>query len=484
MRFYEENSDWEAFADFQPTQVYKQHAIWFRTPKYKNLDITEPVKVFIQLRRPSDGATSEALPFEFLPIDSGRRPYWTYKGKVYRRQQYGFFNTLLVNEAKLLANQHLGSLLEEKNTAKISSPIKHPLSVPTRSIDCSSEPNNEKTDTLNVKYPDKESYIKMDDNIKMEKSFNQIIHQVDELDEIYCENQAQMLRKLLNDAEEPTNIPRDEVFDDTKTYSSLQLAFKNPVDINTKTYEDVLTGSVNTLESRNGMNGNKRENETERPPLPPKRTKKIETYIGGSISSINQSGKPGKTLQRSDSNIGILPDTRSSSVTLDRPQSQVELPPLKHLPATPNSSTLPNPKKRSFFSKLFGRKSKTANNSRETSVTPSTNKQIYSSTKSLLVGNSLTKSTGNMSTISSNSIRIPLKDDTSTRPTVNPKMSTGNIVTGTINDNHYIRNDDFDMNLDVTEAEHYALYTTVAPYATQSEFDEMSFYYAPVEGGK
>nr|XP_023013890.1 embryonic polarity protein dorsal-like isoform X2 [Leptinotarsa decemlineata] len=67
IRFYEETSDWEAFADFQPSQVHKQHAIWFKTPRYKTLDVTEPVKVFIQLRRPSDGATSESLPFEMWP---------------------------------------------------------------------------------------------------------------------------------------------------------------------------------------------------------------------------------------------------------------------------------------------------------------------------------------------------------------------------------------------------------------------------------
>ncbi|XP_018572643.1 embryonic polarity protein dorsal-like isoform X2 [Anoplophora glabripennis] len=70
VRFYEEKGDWEAFADFQPSQVHKQHAIWFRTPRYKTLEVTEPVKVFIQLRRPSDGATSEPLPFELLPLDS------------------------------------------------------------------------------------------------------------------------------------------------------------------------------------------------------------------------------------------------------------------------------------------------------------------------------------------------------------------------------------------------------------------------------
>lgn len=38
--------------------------------------------------------------------------------------------------------------------------------------------------------------------------------------------------------------------------------------------------------------------------------------------------------------------------------------------------------------------------------------------------------------------------------------------------------------VDLTEAEHYALYTSLAPRATASEFDEMSFYYSPIERPK
>lgn len=41
-----------------------------------------------------------------------------------------------------------------------------------------------------------------------------------------------------------------------------------------------------------------------------------------------------------------------------------------------------------------------------------------------------------------------------------------------------------DPSVDLTEAEHYALYTSVAPHATESEFDEASAYYAPVEAGE
>lgn len=41
-----------------------------------------------------------------------------------------------------------------------------------------------------------------------------------------------------------------------------------------------------------------------------------------------------------------------------------------------------------------------------------------------------------------------------------------------------------DPNVDLTEAEHYALYTSLAPHATESEFDEASCYYQPVECGQ
>lgn len=73
VRLYEERDGkvvWEGFGDFTPTQVHKQVAIAFRTPKYKNLEVEYPVQVLIQLRRPSDGATSDSLPFQLTPLDS------------------------------------------------------------------------------------------------------------------------------------------------------------------------------------------------------------------------------------------------------------------------------------------------------------------------------------------------------------------------------------------------------------------------------
>jgi Rel/ankyrin family protein len=70
VRFYQELNGqlvWEAFADLQPSDVHKQVAICFRTPRYFNEGITQPVSVQLQLRRPSDGCLSEARGFQLLP---------------------------------------------------------------------------------------------------------------------------------------------------------------------------------------------------------------------------------------------------------------------------------------------------------------------------------------------------------------------------------------------------------------------------------
>lgn len=49
VRFYDERSGWEGFGDFQHSNVHKQVAISFRTPKFQTLDIEQPVKVKLDL---------------------------------------------------------------------------------------------------------------------------------------------------------------------------------------------------------------------------------------------------------------------------------------------------------------------------------------------------------------------------------------------------------------------------------------------------
>ncbi|KAM5194119.1 nuclear factor NF-kappa-B p105 subunit [Mantella aurantiaca] len=70
IRFYEEDENgytWEGFGDFSPTDVHRQFAIVFKTPKYRDLSIMKTVSVFVQLRRKSDFETSEPKPFLYYP---------------------------------------------------------------------------------------------------------------------------------------------------------------------------------------------------------------------------------------------------------------------------------------------------------------------------------------------------------------------------------------------------------------------------------
>ncbi|KAM6361415.1 nuclear factor NF-kappa-B p105 subunit isoform 6-T8 [Alca torda] len=74
IRFYEEDENggmWEGFGDFSPTDVHRQFAIVFKTPKYRDVNITKPASVFVQLRRKSDLETSEPKPFLYYPEIKG-----------------------------------------------------------------------------------------------------------------------------------------------------------------------------------------------------------------------------------------------------------------------------------------------------------------------------------------------------------------------------------------------------------------------------
>ena len=93
---------WHGFGDFQPANVHKQYAITFRTPSYKTLQVDAPVTVFIQLRRPSDGAASEALPFQYLPIDSGRPAFWSLRKALSKKGNYSMFSSILASNTALL----------------------------------------------------------------------------------------------------------------------------------------------------------------------------------------------------------------------------------------------------------------------------------------------------------------------------------------------------------------------------------------------
>ncbi len=74
MRFYEQTQDgvaWEGRGEFGQNDVHRQFAIVFKTPPYRNTQITQAVTVYMQLRRISDGQTSEPMAFQYTPENPG-----------------------------------------------------------------------------------------------------------------------------------------------------------------------------------------------------------------------------------------------------------------------------------------------------------------------------------------------------------------------------------------------------------------------------
>merc|ERR1712223_1938093 len=96
VRFYQEIDGqliWEGFGEFQPSDVHKQYGICFRTPRYVNLETEVNTSVYIQLRRPSDGAVSDPRPFELTPI----APRWAAKRM---KTNYALFHSILNTDHK------------------------------------------------------------------------------------------------------------------------------------------------------------------------------------------------------------------------------------------------------------------------------------------------------------------------------------------------------------------------------------------------
>ena len=74
VRFFEQTPDgvllWESLGEFGLDDVHKHYAISLRVPSYKTLDISAPASCWIELRRPSDGQSSERRPFQYTPQEA------------------------------------------------------------------------------------------------------------------------------------------------------------------------------------------------------------------------------------------------------------------------------------------------------------------------------------------------------------------------------------------------------------------------------
>lgn len=63
--------DWEGKAEFAQTDVHRQIAIVFKSPPFREQNISEEVEVNVCLRRISDRMDSEPVKFTYVPDNAG-----------------------------------------------------------------------------------------------------------------------------------------------------------------------------------------------------------------------------------------------------------------------------------------------------------------------------------------------------------------------------------------------------------------------------
>nr|XP_012232007.1 PREDICTED: embryonic polarity protein dorsal [Linepithema humile]XP_012232008.1 PREDICTED: embryonic polarity protein dorsal [Linepithema humile] len=530
VRFFEERDGqlvWEGFGEFQPTHVHKQTAIAFKTPSYRPQQVEDVVQVYIQLQRPSDNATSEPLPFQMLPLGTGRPAFWSLRKAFARKKaDYNTFSKIFSTESALLTNvapkfprnidefnnnefdakrssnkisalRALNDLYNVKNHADLcNGDLKATINsaqnvdsiarnailnyenneatiIPERNAGDNKEidklyilgSNNVQNNTFAGDYKDGTvgaarsnaqngstsapknnsrnrsdwfdyseigKWVQKGQECLKEKSGeeiknNEFLSQVAELDQIYADTHNKLIQSATETGANPQMMDVDVC--DNQTYTSLQMAMKNPIELfdiaDDRKYEDVAVPKQDAeMPAASPTLASKRdvtrEAEERLPPLPPKRIRKMPS-------------------------MPLLPRPISAQTLADAP---VEAP-NKNLPSLPG--TLPKHAKQGLFSKLFAKKSKKDGKC----SSPDLN-----SDSSL---NNLLKSAAQDAA----ELQLPRSSMTSVTSVKSLKLD-----------------DDEMYGADLTEAEHYALYTTMAPHATASEFDEMSFYYSLVEGGK
>lgn len=427
----------------------------------------------MQLQRLSDGAKSNTFNFEYFPEAQGtaRKPLPD-----------------LADLAAMLAQTHTHTTHTRPDTNNNNTRKPDKDALVSSTSDCVSV--SDSTPLPNGSDPD----TPMPDS--NEKSLDDLLDQVAELDEIYTEN-----RTRLENITSLNNDPDDlEDFDDAGTYTSLQLAFKNPISIiepESLPYEDVQVQPVHYRGPIIEFAPLKRDTDDDKaPPLPPKRVRKVSKTdtFKSSQTSVDSILKPGKQI----------PVTRNPEVLR---RDRTELSVARSEPA------LPPVKKRSFFSRLFRRKEK--------SPAPSVKSEGRKERKSKPVGRSVSSVSGQRpSKFKSSVSHTSLKDNASgaglsyadsithislhgdgeednlksasqtslRRPAslapLPPTDGSTILVAESVLALDASAFKKLQDDLDLTDAEHYALYMAVAPHATVSEFDETSCYYSPVDGSK
>ncbi|KPJ06840.1 Embryonic polarity protein dorsal [Papilio machaon] len=472
--FEKENEEvvWEAAAT--NVHVHKQAAIAFDIPPYRDPAPRDNVKVYLQLKRVTDNARSNAVNFEYIaPPGTARKPL----------PDLAPYAALLRHKSDTNNNRpppppplaHDTHALHHTDTTDNTDTDLDPVSSTSGDVDPQPDPQHNDHSAVNGDIADVVD--------SPEKSLDDLLDQVAELDEIYSENRTRL---------ETAGTTRDadtdlEDFDDAGTYTSLQLAFRNPLPIaeppapepDPPPYEDVhvqtYRGPIIEFTTL------KRDTDDERaPPLPPKRVRKTADSLRASQTSVDSILRPGRRLPLAPP----APATPAARLTVAHSE-----------PALP-----PAPKKRSFLSRLFRRKEKSPAPSVKSAAEGGRGKPAGRSVSSVsgqrparfrsatshhslrdnasAGGLSYADSVTHISLhadpdeVSQSSLRrsgpLPPADGTI--------LVAESVLALDASAFRKLRDD-----LDLTDAEHYALYMAVAPHATASEFDDTSCYYSPVD---
>ncbi|XP_037957512.1 embryonic polarity protein dorsal isoform X2 [Teleopsis dalmanni] len=494
IRFYELSNDnqlvWEDFAEFLPTDIHKQTAIAFKTPRYHNQDVLEKAKVFIQLVRPSDGVQSESIPFEYHP-DPGMRTFTRLRRKLKRKEDLEIFQQILsmdsettatkyscpptdpdadnefndtvstdssaskpnssdtLNEYDEAVKRHTESETDGGNESEKIRGMEIELEVPQISYPAADESTQtstpmedilksqqldtprqlstvdkitnwmrssefERTDSLTVENGDTISLspVTVYTNVTTfsannhttistatdeDKTFNELMEQVAEYDDMFADSISRrgtldnpIIKELpiggvaVNEDEIPTviegfagtasaqaSIELDENFDETATYTSLQIAFKNPVEIPIATKKEYATvpntGAIvneddglvvltNPPAPRIKVNSAQTPPSPLSPPLPPRTPSPVPDQKLPPLPPKRKTSQELSGTERPPPNDANM-RTRNGSIT-SRPLSQIiimrtpDQSPTKRQ-TTPTASPK---KKQGFFSRLFSRR--------------------------------------------------------------------------------------------------------------------------------
>lgn len=372
----------------------------------------EKVKAFIQLKRSSDKATSEPLPFFFVPADSGKRAFYLLRSL---KLNYDILANILADPNHSITKQLLALQRNTEDTfVNQNDSYKFPLEmIKVENVEL--ENTNENCSSINN---DNDYYEKKADVLK-----DPI--EIKEIDEIKCES---------NMSTEIIVEPKIEVdeFSAKETVNNLP-----PVTKNKRRELGMLLGEQEEYhESLEGKHFREFIHNIFKPKNMKKENMEDKTTIfnvihstPGSVARIPNYEWMKKVPPRPSSmkpnfkKLSIIPDIESETRPPLPPKRIKKNSPLnKSLPTLPQKDT-----KLALIQKFFfSRKKKSP-----LKIKQDEEKEIDD----------------NISCKSLSKCRLSISFDGDS----------------------------------LTEAEHYALYTSVAPQATDSEFDEISCYYSPVE---